>query len=205
MSRKSILSALVASSVLALPGLAPSVASAASSPSPRGACMTGSGAQVYSWAGDKRSYVSLPGESWDNIGGQGWTLSGGAQFESSQLLDGNTGTVLDLPGGSVAITPPVCVTNDFPMARTEVRDVSGSAGVNVYVLYNSSTQWGPSSFAADVNGYRFFGSDWAVNRAFNILRNDLAHSSWARFVLVPQGAATEYQLSNFYVDPRMHH
>jgi hypothetical protein len=43
--------------------------------------------------------------------------------------------VLDLPSGSKAVSPTICVTTEFPTARTMVRNVVGAEGVFFYVSY----------------------------------------------------------------------
>ena len=59
--------------------------------------------------GDSNWYTLTPGESLDNFDGGGWTLTGGAQIQTTDLADGQTGSVLDLPSGSTAVSPTICV------------------------------------------------------------------------------------------------
>lgn len=164
-------------------------------------CAAPSVSQVFGWAGDSNWYAPVPGESWDSMSSRGWTLSGGAKFETTTLLDGRKGMVLDLPSGAKAVSPVVCVTNDYPFARTEVRDLSGSAGVNVYVSYVGNRSYS-NLFSGNVAGS---GSSWSLPRSFNIVRTNLSTWQQAQLTLVASGANSEYQISNFYVDPRMHH
>src|SRR5690348_4681692 len=49
------------------------------------------------FAGDSRWYTLAPGETADNFSGTGWILTGGAKIVTTTLLDGRTGSVLDLP------------------------------------------------------------------------------------------------------------
>ena len=80
-------------------------------------------------------YSQVPGQTDANFVGTGWALSGGARIVSTVRADGRTGTVLELPSGAVAISPPICVTSGYPTARTMVRNVVGSEGVFVSVSY----------------------------------------------------------------------
>src|SRR5438477_9933584 len=79
--------------------------------------------------GDAGWYTLAPGESVDNFAGTGWSLSGGARIVTTTLADGARGAVLDLPAGGAAVSPPTCVTNDYPTARALVRNVTGGWGV----------------------------------------------------------------------------
>ena len=92
-------------------------------------------AQPFSSASDTNWYAPLPGESWNSFPATGWTLSGGAKVVSATLADGTSGTTLDLPAGAQAVSPGMCVTNDDPSARGEIRMTSGSSSVTVSVAY----------------------------------------------------------------------
>lgn len=73
------------------------------------------------------------------VDGTGWTLSGGARVVHTELPDGTTESVLDLPAGSTAISPVMCVTSDYPEARADVRALSGGGGVAMSVAYQGTT------------------------------------------------------------------
>src|SRR5947209_5968211 len=90
---------------------------------------------------DSNWYSYMPGESNDSFDGSGWTLSGGASLKTVTLADGQTGTVLDLPSGSKAVSPAICVNNSYPTARTRVRDLIGAEGVQFYVSYEGTATW----------------------------------------------------------------
>src|ERR1700733_8620297 len=59
--------------------------------------------------GDSNWYALAPGETADAFGGAGWGLTGGAKVATTTLKDGTTGSVLDLPRGSTAVSPKVCL------------------------------------------------------------------------------------------------
>jgi hypothetical protein len=147
-------------------------------------------------------YAALPGEKWDSMGtGSGWVLSGGAKFVTATLADGKKGTVLDLPSGSQAVSPSVCVTNTYPASRTEIKDVAGTLGVNISVAYMGMSGWGGAQATGSVTGV---GTGWTLPTAFDMKPSSVSGWQLARFTVTAQGASSEYQLSNFYVDPRMH-
>jgi hypothetical protein len=43
--------------------------------------------------------------------------------------------VLDLPAGSTAVSPAMCVQSDYPTARTMVRDVAEGQPVSLFATY----------------------------------------------------------------------
>src|SRR5689334_18438990 len=99
---------LLVSAFIALP------AQASADPSP---CAEEEFSQAFLFAKDSNYYTLLPGESANNFEGAGRQLSGGARVVTEKLSDGSTGQVLDLPSGSTAVAPVICVTKDYPTAR----------------------------------------------------------------------------------------
>ncbi len=148
--------------------------------------------------GDLNWYAIAPGESYDNFSGSGWTLVGGARIATTKLSDGTTGDVLDLPTGAKAISPAMCVTNEYASARTMMREVTGSAGVSMFVAYGSSTS--DFDFAGTV---RASGMQWSLSPVVSITPTGSTGWQFAWYMLVATGVTGEDQLYNFYVDPRM--
>jgi hypothetical protein len=151
--------------------------------------------------GDTHEYTLLSGESVDNVGGLGWQLSGGAHLSTATLQDGKAGQVLDMPAGSHVVTPAMCVNaSNYPMARAMVSNLSGTQGVAVYVSYASDGLWGwplPTGMVkSPVPG-------WGLSRPIMLHAGELRGEHLVRFTLVAYGG--EYQLYNFYVDPRRGH
>ena len=91
------------------------------------------------------------------------------------------------------------VTSEYPTARTMVRNVAGSAGVNVSVSYLVGTTPGSLQSAGNVSAG---GAAWSLSRVMQTHPGNLLGWQQAQFTLT--GVAGEYQLYNFYVDPRMH-
>ncbi len=156
--------------------------------------------QAFSWAKDKNWYSLIPGQSVDNFDGAGWTLSGGASVTETTLSDGATASVLDLPSGSKAVSPEVCVTRDFPRARMMVRNVKGSEGVFFYVSYLGTSTWANPKNTGQVHGS---GSVWTAANPINLQPYGVADWQTARFTFKPGGKSSRFQLYNVYVDPRM--
>jgi hypothetical protein len=141
----------------------------------------------------------MPGESVDSFDGSGWTLSGGAKIVTTTLANGRTTSVLDLPSGSKAVSPVMCVTSAFPTARTMVRDVVGSEGVFFYVSYEGTNTWATPKNTGQVHGT---GTAWTLSAPVNLQPNNVTGWQPVRFTLMPGGKTSDFQIYNFYVDPR---
>jgi hypothetical protein len=154
--------------------------------------------QPFLSAKDSNWYALTPGETPGSFNGAGWTLSGGASIKAGQ---NGAGSVLDLPSGAQAISPPVCVASDYPTARTMVRNVAGSQGVQVYVAYAGTKTESQAQNTGQVHGQQ---SAWSLSTPFNIHPGNLPGWQLVRFTLVPGGKSSDFQVYDFYVDPRMH-
>ena len=89
------------------------------------ACVPPQLSQAFLWAGDSLWYTPAPGVSSAGFEGTGWTLSGGASIVQAPLPNGSIGPALDLPPGSQAVAPVMCVTSDYPLARAHMRPLVG--------------------------------------------------------------------------------
>jgi hypothetical protein len=117
-----------------------------------------------------------------------------------QLQHGQIGRVLDLPSGSTAVSPPMCVASDYPTARTMVRDVVGSEGVHTFVSYaGTKTAINPQN-TGQVHGN---GTAWTLSNPFRVHPGNLPGWQMVQFTFVPGGKTSDFQVYNFYVDPRM--
>ncbi|HEY1522825.1 MAG TPA: hypothetical protein VGF70_07410 [Solirubrobacteraceae bacterium] len=154
--------------------------------------------QPFQSFGDQNYYVLAPGESPSNFAGDGWTLLAGANITTSTLSDGTTGSVLDLPGGSMAISPPMCVASNYPTARTMVRNVQGGGGVHVFVTYAGTSTWSKAKDGGSCHGK---GNAWGLSD--NVKLSPANTDGWqiVRFALVPDNGNNDHQAYNFYVDP----
>jgi hypothetical protein len=163
-------------------------------------CATPEYSQPFLYAGDSNWYTLLPGESADNFEGAGWGLSGGAQIVTTTLSDGSTGRVLDLPSGSKAGSPVVCVTSAYPTARGIVRNVKGSEGVFFYVEYEGTNTWEHPKNTGQIHGS---GTAWTLVTPVNLQPYNVLGWQPMRITLVHGGKTSDFEVYNLYVDPRM--
>lgn len=147
---------------------------------------------------DKLWYALAPGQQHDDFTAAGWTLSGGASVMSQQLADGTSHQVLDLPSGSKAVSPTMCVTSDYPTARTMVRNVVGGEGVFFYVSYMGTKTWDAPKNTGQVHGK---DKSWTLSDPVKVQPGKVAGWQIVRFTFVPGGTTSRFQVYNFYVDP----
>lgn len=150
-----------------------------------------------SWR-DVNWYTLAPGQAADSFDGNGWVLSGGASLVTTTLADGSTGTVLDLPAGSTAVSPPMCVDSEYPTARVDVRDVAGPPGVRVLVAYTGTKSWGNPAAAGGVPA----DSSWSVSPPIQLHPGNLFGWQEAQYTFEGGARGSDAQLYDFYVDPR---
>jgi hypothetical protein len=162
-----------------------------------------------SWS-DTNWYALASGQTPDNFNGTGWTLSGGAKVVTAQLADGRTGSVLDLPSGSQAVSPTLCVASDYPTARTMVRNLSGNNGGNVAfsVSYagtsSANSPYQTSSFKSTSSSVLQGASgNWNLGQPVQLDPGTVSGWQPMRIVLQPSGSnKSEFQVYNLYLDPR---
>ena len=167
-------------------------------------CTAPSLSQPFLAWGDSNWYALAPGETADNFTGGGWTLTGGAKIVTTTLKDGTTGAVLDLPRGSSATSPTICLTSDFPTARTMVRNVSGSNGgsVGFSVSYaGTSSQNDPVQTGTfKTTGSSGVSGDWALSDPANLDPSTTPGWQLMQITLTANGTK-ESQVYNLYNDP----
>jgi hypothetical protein len=183
-----------------LAGFAATPALAHSAPVDTSACTAPQLSQPFLAWNDTSWYTPVPGETADNFDGGGWTLNDGAQLVSTQLQDGQTGSVLDLPAGASAVSPPMCVLSSDGTARTMVRNLVGDGVVGVKVSYAATNSFDRRHRVGSVGGG---STDWTLSDPINLHPNDSAGWQLVQFTLVARGGASEVQVYNFFVDPRM--
>lgn len=154
--------------------------------------------QPYLTSKDSNWYTLAPGQSADNFDGTGWVLSGGARLVTTTLADGTTGTVLELPAGSKAVSPPMCVDSLYPTARLSVRDVLGPPGLQMYAAYTNTPSWTQPTPTNPLPG----SSAWSTSPPMQLHPGDLYGWQDAQYTFENNKKGTEAQLYDFYVDPR---
>lgn len=163
-------------------------------------CETPEYVQAFQFVNDNNWYTLLPGESPGSFGGEGWQLSGGAQVVTTTLANGSSSQVLDLPSGSKAVSPVICVTSEYPTARAMVRNVKGSEGVFFYVEYEGTNTWGRPKNTGQVHGS---GTAWTPVTPVNMQPYKTPGWQPMRITLVPGGKTSDFQMYDLYVDPRL--
>lgn len=203
-ARRTALLTLFVGGVAAAPAMAGTTATATTPPASLDGtpCPALTFSQPFASLGDSAWYTMVPGESSDNLTGTGWTLSGGASIKTTKLADGSTGEVLDLRSGATAYSPAICIDEGFNEARTEVQDVKGSEGIFFYVQ-----PWGTHGWGNAQNTGQVHSTGWNVSGQMN-LNNNTSGYELVRFEFTAGGNPnnpSEFQMYNFWVDPRMSH
>jgi hypothetical protein len=161
-------------------------------------CPTFAVSQPFLSSGDSNLYTLVPGQSQDNFDGTGWTLSGGANVAAASLANGNTGSVLDLPPGSSATSPVMCVQNGMPSARMLTNALGSSSNGDIQFQ------------AWNADGSRLSGnqdipsqSGWSVSDPLTVAPGNFSAVKQVYFTLKAKSNSAEQQVYNFFVDPRM--
>ena len=182
-----VASAGAALATLAAPG--PASATVAQTPPAvpplnSGNCTHGEMSRALEIFGDLNSYTLAPNGAFDSIAG--WQLTKGAKLVSTTQPDGSVGGALELAGGSQATSPPMCITQDYPMARLWSRQTSGNESVSFNVQYYDkfTGQWTTPQDNGEFSGPYYWdqGFDWSSYA-------DWA-SAWAAYVGTAYGQWT---------------
>jgi len=181
-------------------------AHAAANPGSTSSCTDPALSQPFLAWGDDNWYALAPGEARDDFYGAGWTLTGGAHAVTTRLDDGTIGSVLDLPRGSKAVSPTICLTSAYPTARMMIRNVSGSNGGSVGF---SVSYAGTSTAAAPLQTGTFkttgaggVAGSWALSDPANLDPSSTPGWQLMRITLAANGPK-ELEVYNLYNDPRM--
>jgi len=158
-----------------------------------------------SWQ-DTNWYALAPGQTADSFNGAGWLLSGGAKIVTKSLADGTTGSVLDMPPGSRAVSPTVCLTSDYPDARMMVSNLSGSNGGNVgfSVSYagTSSATTPVQTGTFKTTGNQGVSGGWELSDPVALAPSSSAGWQPMQITLTPSGSK-DFAVYDLYLDPRM--
>jgi hypothetical protein len=147
--------------------------------------------------GDKRWYVHAPGGDFNSDSAAGWQFGGGA----SLVPDSHDGEALELPAGSVAVSPAMCVDLTYPTARMWARNVRGKAKVTVGVAYAGTKTARAPHWVGDLKPA---SSDWSLSHDFKVEPQTAGKKSGWRlvaFVFVADKAG-DARIDDLFVDPR---
>jgi hypothetical protein len=155
--------------------------------------------QPFSSTKDPNWYTLAPGQDVNSFNGDGWTLTGGAKIVTTTLADGSTGTVLDVPAGATAVSPPMCVSAAYPSAKALVRDVVGAPSVHLFVKYTNTQSWVKPIVAGTFAGKP---SQWTNSQPLDLHPGNLYGWQEETFTLTGGSNGSDAQVYNFWVDPR---
>ena len=195
-ARRLFLSALACSASLGALSASPALASEGSA-----TCEGQAFSQPFAALGDFNYYTLVSGSQF-NSAEEGWQLTGGAHIAQSNRPEGSTGGVLELPPGAEAISPPECVTLQYPTARTYARRTEGEGRVRVAVAYANMRT------ARQVALLWSKAGSWRLSEPFDI-RPELGglgeEARQVRFIFSTNEEHTAvYDVYSVYVDPRMY-
>lgn len=163
-------------------------------------------AQPFAEMGDSNYYTLVEGSQFGSTT-EGWTLVGGAKIVEGTRPDGSQGGTLELPSGSIAVSPPVCVTLQYPTARTWVDSLQNGGTLKMVVAYEASgLKAATAALQASVGTIATNPAEgWQLSEPFE-LNPQLAGSEegvrTARFVYTAVGRKADFHVFGLYVDPR---
>jgi hypothetical protein len=154
---------------------------------------------------DDANWYTLVEDSRFDEGPGRWELKNGAAVVDGTRPDGSSGGVLDLPSGAYAVSPPVCVTLQYPTARAWVQAIEGGGGVTVGVYYAGAKS---GSAAGKTVGQLSAkqGDGWQLSEPFDVRPEMTGKQEGVRevrFIYANTTKSSDFQLSGLYVDPRM--
>lgn len=169
------------------------------------ACSYTGAEQVFSPWGDQRYYVLAPDGGFE-ARASGWKLNGGAKVvggnEIYYLNDAADSKSLALPGGSSAVSPPICMEIDTPSFRLVARnggDPSSQLRVEaVYELLGLIHTKTVGTFRAD--------STWAPTQSVSTVLTlstiiGTLTPSAIELRFIPLDSSGRWQIDDVFIDP----
>lgn len=158
--------------------------------------------QPFAAFGDDNYYTLVPGSTFASAE-EGWKLAGGARIVPSGQPGGSAGGTLQLPPGAEAVSPPLCVTLQYPTARLWLDKVGTKGTLRVEVAYAKTKGSAVIKTVAKMQT----GNTWEPSEAFGIrpeLGGRTEGTRPVRFVFHSSGEReSSFQTYALYVDPRM--
>jgi hypothetical protein len=165
---------------------------------PRNDCSMPALTQALLDHGDAESYFLAPGGSFEADGG--WYLGGGARLTEAPDEHGHESGVLELPSDGQAVSPVICVTSRFPLARVFARSGRGGGDVDFGVSYYEHGRWSKYRQTGRIS---VKGEDWNLSDPLG-LRPDRKKKGWQQVRLAFYGGGDHrlLQIDNLWIDPR---
>ena len=154
---------------------------------------------------DSADYALAPGGDFE-AGAADWTLTKNASLTAGnqpyQIHDTAGASSLELPGGAVATSPPMCIDASYPYFRLFARKLgSGKAGLKVKVLFLDEKSNTKESNSGEVKAD---STDWTLTDSLKIgVTFDANYGSGAapvRFQFIAPKDNT-WRIDDLYVDP----
>jgi hypothetical protein len=173
------------------------------------ACSYTGAEQVFSRWGDLHSYVLGPDGGFEG-GGSGWSLTGGAKAvrgnETYYLNDAGDSRSLSLPGGSGAVSPPICMSIDTPVLRMVARNGGDpSSRLRVEAVYSLL-----GVLRTNVVNDVAAGPSWKPTQELSVVLGlstivGTVIPSSIQVRITPLDDLGEWRIDDFYVDPFARH
>ena len=154
---------------------------------------------------DSADYALAPGGDFESGAGD-WTLTKNASLSAGNqpFQVGNTdgSSSLELPGGAVATSPPMCIDATYPYFRLFARKLgSGKAGLKVKVLFLDEKN---NAKGKDSGEVKLDSNDWALTDSLKIdVTFDSVYGTGAapvQFQFIAPKDNT-WRIDDLYVDP----
>ena len=194
---RNVVSAVFAAGVLF--GTIPAVAEAG--------CPHKSASHVFEALGDNALYVLVEGGTFET-GAPGWWLNN-AEITEGDGAEGSTHSLTIQPGG-VAVSPALCVSDEYPSFRFFVRQVSGEGQLNVSLRWRDMLGFRHSTNAGSIDPT---GTSWELSPALdlasklplwmagNSLQVNLAFESSRGMGFGSDQGSGAFAIDDVYVDP----
>ena len=189
----------VAAALVSLLILAP----AASADTSTSGCPIPPSSQVLSQLGDTASYALVPGGDFEgNM--SGWTLNGASVVSGNEpwyVTNSSDSQSLSVPAGASAVSPPFCVSNQFPSWRFFAK-LGGGA---VWSSLNVSVQWTDQNGntgvmpVATLQGGSF--RSWAPTASLQLGPVLDSSTTMTERLVFSGGNGATWQIDDVYVDP----
>jgi hypothetical protein len=197
---KLLAAALGAAALVAAPAQAASVAN------PYNCAPQPTLAQNFSTWSDLNVYTPVPNAGVET-GATGWTLTGAAAVvtgnEPWKIGGASDNAALDLPGGSSAITAPLCIDETYPHFRLFARNIGSlKSALKIEVLYYDAKGNVTATKPVD---YKTASSTWQPTGMVGIsvfTPKTTVVAAPVAFRFTPTSKDGHFQIDDVYVDPR---
>lgn len=152
--------------------------------------------QPFAAQGDPSDYAPAPGQTASGFTAAGWTLSGGAKITKVTLGNGQSTAVLNMPSGSTATSPGICVTSKYTTARAVARNVAGGNPVGFSVGYAGTASLAHPEGGGDIHTHN---TEWTLSDQLNMSAEHQEGWQLAHITLVSKAGNSDVQIAQLYL------